>query len=304
MKVFIVDDEFLQRELVKKTVDWKKLNMEVTGEAEDGEEAIKKIETLKPDILIMDINIPYIDGIEVSKWAKKKIPEIQIIILTAYGEFEYARQAISFGAVSFVLKPVNPQELMEELKKCRDNLKKMEKQRESIWELKKEVSRQQKEQKLLERLSGICLPREQEIIRGEVSSIDESQEMLRVFMEKGMTLLEKKKIPAASKKVQEAVKFIDENFERFDMGLNLVAEAVGVNASYLSNIFKKEQGCSLSKYITSVRLEEARRLLVKYTDRTLIEISEAVGYTDVYYFSKNFKSYYGISPSKYQEGKR
>lgn len=303
MKVFIVDDEFLQRELVKKTVDWEKLNMEITGEAEDGEEAIEKIETLKPDILIMDINIPYIDGIEVSKWAKKKLPETQIIILTAYGEFEYARQAISLGAVSFVLKPVNPQELMKELMKCREKIKKIQLQRETLYELQKKVLKKQEEQELLEKLSGIRLPKEQEI-KGAECVYGDNQEMLRVFMERGMTLLEKQRKPAVNKKVREAVKFIDDNFERFDMSLNLVAETVGVNASYLSNIFKKEQGLSLSKYITAVRLEEARRLLTKYTDRTLIEISEAVGYTDVYYFSKNFKSYYGISPSKYQEGKR
>lgn len=59
MRVFLVDDEFLQRALVKKTVDWNSLGMEICGEAEDGEEALKKILEEKPDILIMDINIPY-----------------------------------------------------------------------------------------------------------------------------------------------------------------------------------------------------------------------------------------------------
>ena len=58
MKVFIVDDEFLQRQLVKKTVNWEKLGLEIAGEAEDGEEALDKILEEKPDILIMDINIP------------------------------------------------------------------------------------------------------------------------------------------------------------------------------------------------------------------------------------------------------
>ena len=66
MKVFIVDDEFLQRQLVKKTVNWEKLGLEIAGEAEDGEEALDKILEEKPDILIMDINIPYINGIQVS----------------------------------------------------------------------------------------------------------------------------------------------------------------------------------------------------------------------------------------------
>ena len=85
MRVFLVDDEFLQRALVKKTVDWNSLGMEICGEAEDGEEALKKILEEKPDILIMDINIPYMNGIEVSKKVKVIFPEIQVIILTAYG---------------------------------------------------------------------------------------------------------------------------------------------------------------------------------------------------------------------------
>ena len=109
MKVFIVDDEFLQRQLVKKTVNWEKLGLEIAGEAEDGEEALDKILEEKPDILIMDINIPYINGIQVSEKVKQVLPDTQVIILTAYGEFEYAKQALSLGAASFVLKPVNPE---------------------------------------------------------------------------------------------------------------------------------------------------------------------------------------------------
>ena len=70
------------------------------------------------------------------------------------------------------------------------------------------------------------------------------------------------------------------------------------------NIFKKEKGCSLSKYLTQTRLEQAKKYLTEYPDKTLIEIAESIGYSDVYYFSKNFKKYYGISPSKYQEERK
>ena len=70
------------------------------------------------------------------------------------------------------------------------------------------------------------------------------------------------------------------------------------------NIFKKEKGCSLSKYLTQTRLEQAKKYLTEYPNKTLIEIAESIGYSDVYYFSKNFKKYYGISPSKYQEERK
>ena len=124
MKAFLVDDEFLQRKLVKKSVDWQSIGIELCGEAEDGEEALEKIFMLKPDILIMDINIPYVNGIEVSKKVKKVFPETQVIILSAYGEFEYAKEALSFGALSFVLKPLNPKELTSELMKCKEKIQK------------------------------------------------------------------------------------------------------------------------------------------------------------------------------------
>ena len=76
------------------------------------------------------------------------------------------------------------------------------------------------------------------------------------------------------------------------------------NLLIYSNIFKKEKGCSLSKYLTQTRLEQAKKYLTEYPDKTLIEIAESIGYSDVYYFSKNFKKYYGISPSKYQEERK
>ena len=180
MRVFLVDDEFLQRALVKKTVDWNSLGMEICGEAEDGEEALKKILEEKPDILIMDINIPYMNGIEVSKKVKVIFPEIQVIILTAYGEFEYAREALSFGAVSFVLKPLDPEELTKELQKCKEKL-------EHIYRQKSSVKKMQKDQFLLEQLSGM-VPSENQQSKWEEMKIPfdkplSVRENIRIFWE-------------------------------------------------------------------------------------------------------------------------
>lgn len=141
MKAFLVDDEFLQRKLVKKSVDWQSIGIELCGEAEDGEEALEKIFMLKPDILIMDINIPYVNGIEVSKRVKKVFPETQVIILTAYGEFEYAKEALAFGALSFVLKPLNPKELTSELMKCKEKIQRIQQQKLSVKKCRKQLPR-------------------------------------------------------------------------------------------------------------------------------------------------------------------
>jgi len=134
--------------------------------------------------------------------------------------------------------------------------------------------------------------------------IEEIRSVLMCILEKCRICAAENKLPATKKKVNDAVDFIDSNYSRIDMSLNLVADTIGVNASYLSNIFKKEKGCSLSKYLTQTRLEQAKKYLTEYPDKTLIEIAESIGYSDVYYFSKNFKKYYGISPSKYQEERK
>lgn len=115
MKAFLVDDEFLQRKLVKKSVDWQSIGIELCGEAEDGEEALEKIFMLKPDILIMDINIPYVNGIEVSKKVKKVFPETQVIILSAYGEFEYAKETLK-STMGFLLQNIWKKEKTKYLK--------------------------------------------------------------------------------------------------------------------------------------------------------------------------------------------
>lgn len=147
------------------------------------------------------------------------------------------------------------------------------------------------------------MKREQTRLSGmsEDGSLGDMKERLMLILQEGLRLAEHHRIPATKRKVQDARDFIDQNYHRFDMSLNLVAENIGVNASYLSNIFKKECGCSLSRYLSNIRLENAKRLMEENPVRTLMDISEAVGFSDVYYFSKNFKSVYGISPSKYQE---
>ena len=135
MKAFLVDDEFLQRKLVKKSVDWQSIGIELCGEAEDGEEALEKIFMLKPDILIMDINIPYVNGIEVSKRVKKVFPETQVIILTAYGEFEYAQKALRFGVFDYLLKPIDKNKLKACLDKAAAQITKEKEQKDNLAEL-------------------------------------------------------------------------------------------------------------------------------------------------------------------------
>ena len=108
LKVLLVDDEQNIINLLKLCIQWNKLNMEVVGEANCGIEALDLINELRPDIVLTDIQMPYMDGIELSKQIVKHHVDIHIIILTAHEQFEYARQSISIGISDFILKPIDP----------------------------------------------------------------------------------------------------------------------------------------------------------------------------------------------------
>ena len=105
-KVMIIDDEAAVRKLLKVTIDWEQLGMEVVGEAASGIEAINIIDDLRPDICFVDIRMPFMDGIAFSKLAIKRYPLTKIVILTAYDEFEYARECIGIGVTEYRLKPI------------------------------------------------------------------------------------------------------------------------------------------------------------------------------------------------------
>ncbi|ACI18257.1 response regulator transcription factor [Dictyoglomus thermophilum] len=121
-KVLIADDEPVIRQGLKKIVNWNALGFKIVGEAEDGVEALDKVRKLDPDLCVIDIRMPGMDGLELISEIRKSKSEIKIIILTGYPEFEYAQKAISLGVQSYMLKPVDPQILKDELTKIYEDL--------------------------------------------------------------------------------------------------------------------------------------------------------------------------------------
>ena len=112
-KVFFVDDEAAMRTGIRERIDWDNSGFTLAGEAPDGEMALSLMQEIMPDILITDVRMPFMDGIELSKQAKKTMPWIKIIILSGHDEFEYAKQAIAIGVEDYMLKPVTSAKLME-----------------------------------------------------------------------------------------------------------------------------------------------------------------------------------------------
>ena len=115
------DEEELRRALIDK-VDWESVGFTVVGEAENGVEALELVEHLKPDLLLTDIRMPFVSGIELARQVREVHPSTQIAFLSGHDDFSYAQQAIQYNIISYMLKPISALELTEELRKIKEKI--------------------------------------------------------------------------------------------------------------------------------------------------------------------------------------
>ncbi len=147
IKVFLVEDEMVIRNAIKNSIDWEREGYEFAGEAGDGELAYPMILREKPDILITDIKMPFMDGLELSAAVKKELPEIKILILSGYNDFEYAKTAITIGVTDYLLKPVSAEMLLESLGGIREMIQKESRNKELLIKYQEEMQENVEKQK-------------------------------------------------------------------------------------------------------------------------------------------------------------
>lgn len=124
LKVLLVDDEQNTRNLLRLCINWKELGMEVVADATCGIEALDIIEEMKPDIVLTDIEMPYMDGITLSKHIMTHYIDISVVIITAHEQFNYAQQAVSIGVSDFILKPIDADLITDTLKNLAEKITK------------------------------------------------------------------------------------------------------------------------------------------------------------------------------------
>lgn len=139
IKVFLVEDEVIIRNGIKNNIPWEAEGFEFAGEASDGELAWPMIRRLRPEILITDIRMPFMNGLELSALVRKELPDTKIVILSGFGEFEYAKQAISLGVTEYLLKPISSEKLLEVIKKIGAVIREEQKQRVLVERYQKEM---------------------------------------------------------------------------------------------------------------------------------------------------------------------
>lgn len=243
-KVIAADDEAYIREALKKLINWGKMDCNLINVVDNGQELINKIEEQEPDIVITDIQMPEVNGMDVCKYLYETYPETQVIILTAYADFSYAKTAIKYSICDYVLKVSIMDELPDAIEKAIGNLN----------QLKIEIEKNEKYP--LDQLSLI----------------------------------------------QQIDQYIEINYKK-KLSLEDIADALHINSSYLSRVYKLKKGKNLFDAILNLRIEAAKDYLIN-TDKRTYEISELVGVEDSSYFSKMFKKITGMSPKEYRKQER
>ncbi len=118
-KFLLVDDDTIIREGIRDNISWEKLGFNLIGECEDGNQAIEAIDKYKPDVILTDICMPFLDGLELAKYVSERFPSTKIILITGYDKFDYAQKAVRLNVYDFILKPITPNELIKIIKRVK-----------------------------------------------------------------------------------------------------------------------------------------------------------------------------------------
>lgn len=135
-RVLLVDDEEDVREGLVVEVDWEALDLRIVGLAENGREALEMAERVEPDIVVTDISMPFMDGLELARRLRERNPLVKVVILTGYDEFDYARQAVSLSVDEYLLKPFSAAHLAELLTRLRGQMAAEVAERENVQQLR------------------------------------------------------------------------------------------------------------------------------------------------------------------------
>ena len=236
LRVLLVDDEIMIREGFKRLFDWEAHDCQVVGEAADGMEALAQIDSLRPDIVIMDINIPIMNGLKVIQLSRIKHPEIAFVIVSGYDDFSYCQQALRLQITDYILKPVN----YAEFGSCIDNLK------ISLFQQQTDAAPQQEERTIV-----------------------------------GLT------------------RYLQAHLAE-ELSLSVLAEQFHLSPQYISQLFKSEIGVNFLAYLTNIRMEQAKKLLLT-TSLSIADVAQQSGYGDYRVFTKVFRKSEGITPSQYRQ---
>ncbi|MCR5715895.1 MAG: response regulator [Lachnospiraceae bacterium] len=240
INILLVDDEYLLRQSLLHYIERMDDLFVVAAQASNGEQALEILKTETIHVVIADIRMPVMDGLELAKKVHEYYPDIIVVLLTGYADFKYAQEALRIKVFDYLLKPISEEDLSSEMIRIRAHL-------EKTYEL----------------------PEDSVVSTRDVHA-----------------------------NVDYAVTYMQDHYtEQLDIGS--LAASMGFTSAYLTKIFNKYVGETPLKFLTNLRIREAKRLLIE-TSLPIREIGEKVGYPDQFHFSKTFRKLTGVNPSAYR----
>ena len=148
-RILLVDDEILVRDAIKENIDWKSIDCELVGDCENGKQAAEFVQEHPVDIVLTDILMPYMDGMELSHFLHDNYPDIVIVIFSGFGEFEYAKKAIQYGVSEYLLKPVTAMELTGVIEKMKQKVDQQRREKSKMDKLAQNSEKYRKNEQII-----------------------------------------------------------------------------------------------------------------------------------------------------------
>ncbi len=293
-KLLIVDDEALEREALKCIIQKSDLKISKIQEAVNGKDAILVASEFNPDIVILDIKMPGLNGIEAGHILKNMKPELKIIFLTAYNSFEYAHEAIKIGVNEFIVKPGLDKKTIEIVQSCINELNNEIKEKDQTNEFFILLTRYLN----IERQNNQKIP---DFIFEDLKNMDTRGETKNYIHNYLFEIFDKMENEQNSKLLgffDKVSEYIDNHYHDCII-LEDVANEMGFSTYYFGKVFKKTFRLTFTEYLTNFRMEKAKYYL-KNRNLTVKEVTYQVGYMDPNYFARVFKKYEGTTPTEYR----
>lgn len=260
IRLLIADDEKLEREALAELVQ-RRFEREVVLEvAENGRKAADTAVLWGADLILMDIEMPGMSGLDAARAVLAQQPSCRVIFVTAYSLFQYAHEAVHLGACDYLLKPVDPDELEASVRRA---------------------MRQIETERKLEELAAARPQPEQTETEEEAEDAPEESENSQTALV-----------------MAHVRRYLEDNY-MFDLSLDSVGEILHISPAYLSAQFKKYQKMNFLDCLTELRINAAKELLAD-PFRSSAEVASMVGYEDASYFARAFKKRTGMTPTQYR----
>lgn len=352
INLVIADDEYFIRARLAKIIEEKRENINIISLCEDGKDIIKLLSLSGADLLLMDIKMIEVDGLEVAKYIYENKINTRIILISGYNDFNYAVEAMRYGVFDYLTKPISEDELLGSVDKCIEGIKlskstgdngiknlsvlfatennRLNKDisiiRPTVTKFMNNSDRESYEMFIREQSKDIInnynAATLYKFIREIINTLDikyhilqnltlsqymqenifnknikNSEDINRILIETGFECMGLNTISTTEQLIGKRIlDDIEAHFCESDYSVSKIAANLDKNPSYLNTVFKKVYGNTIKQTLSDYRLEKARELL-KPGNLKILDVANQCGYTDIFYFSKRYKSKFGYPPS-------